>query len=251
MRLTPEQRSAWQNWLLATSIPLVQLGNTDQMLGVGSGTMIGHEGRRFIVTAGHVAKLDSKGWAIVVQQHFDGRLEFYKPHAFVHVGEFSRAEASLRTLDLCAAQVAPDLETWYEHRTPRGLFDKRLHHVFDAGELAPPKPDQLFGFSGRVRTEKHGPRTFASEITVLLGLTYARSDAEEHHFALPVPHPGHEAIRGTSGSPMCDFSRRLVGIVVGGNTNTNTVRGVAIQRVLPALYFLGAHIPVQAVIGET
>ena len=150
MRLTPEQRSAWQNWLLATSIPLVQLGNTDQMLGVGSGTMIGHEGRRFIVTAGHVAKLDSKGWAIVVQQHFDGRLEFYKPHAFVHVGEFSRAEASLRTLDLCAAQVAPDLETWYEHRTPRGLFDKRLHHVFDAGALAPPKPDQLFGFSGRV-----------------------------------------------------------------------------------------------------
>ena len=250
MRVSPKQGSEWRDWLLTTSIPLVHVGNTDQVLGVGSGTMIDHEGRRFLVTAGHVAKLDSKGWAIVVQQHPDGRLEYYKPHAFVHAGEFSRADASLRTLDLCVAQVAPKLETWYEHRTPRGLFDRRPHHVFDAGALALPKHDQLFGFSGRVRTEKHGPQTFVSETTVFLGLTYARSDAEEHHFALPVPHPGHEAIRGTSGSPMCDFSRRLVAIVVGGSTDTSTVRGVAIQRVLPALHFLSAHIPVHVAIGE-
>jgi hypothetical protein len=250
MRVTLEQGSEWRDWLLTTSIPLVHLGNTDQVLGVGSGTMIDHEGRRFLVTAEHVARLDSKGWAIVVQQHPDGRLEYYKPHAFVHVGEFSRADASLRTLDLCAAQVAPDLKTWYEYRSPRGLFDKKPHHVFEAGALALPEHDQLFGFSGRVRTEMHGPQTFASEMTVFPGLTYARNEGEEHHFALPVPHPGHDTIRGTSGSPMCDFSRRLVGIVVGGSTDTNTVRCVAIQRVFPALHFLGAHIPVQRASGK-
>ncbi len=250
MRVKPEQGNEWRDWLLTTSIPLVHVNSSNQVVGVGSGTMIDHEGRRFLVTAGHVAKLDSKGWAIVVQQHPDGRLEYYKPHAFVHAGEFSRADASFRTLDLCAAQVTPKLETWYEHRTPRGLFDRRPHHVFKVGTFALPKNDQVFGFAGTVRTEKHDSNVFVSDMSVLSGLTYAGTEGEEHHFALPVPHPGHDAIRGTSGSPMCDFSRRLVGIVVRGNTDTNTVSGVAIQRVFPALQFLGAHIPVQSASDE-
>lgn len=240
MQVTPDQGRDWRDWLLLTSIPLVHIGEGGQPSAFGSGTMINHEGRRFLITAEHVVKLDSKGWAIVVQQHPDGRLEHYKPHAFVHVGEGRRSNASLRLLDLCVAQVAPDLETWYEHRTPRGLFDKRPHHVFDAAALAVPELDQIYGFSGRVRTEMHTPETFASEMTVFPGLSYVRTEAEEHIFLLPVSHPGHEAFRGSSGSPMCDFSRRLVSIVVGGNVETNTVRSVEIQRVLPALDFLGA-----------
>lgn len=250
MQITLEQGSDWRQWLLVTSVPLVHLDDADQAIGLGSGTMIDHEGQRFLVTAGHVAKPDSKGWAIVVQQHPDGRMEYYKPHAFVHVGEFRHANPSLRLLDLCSAQVSADLETWYEFRTPRGLFERRRHHVFDSGLLAIPDQEQIYGFSGQVRTEMHGPQTFVSEMTVFPGLTYLQSEVEEHHFALPVPHPGHDAFYGSSGSPMCDFSRRLVAIVVSGNTDTNTVRGVAIQRVLPALHFLGAQIAAKGASGE-
>lgn len=241
MQITAEQGRVWRDWLLLTSIPLAHIGEGEEPLAFGSGTMIDHEGRRFLVTAEHVVKVDSKGWAIVVQQHPDGRLEYYKPHAFVHVGEGRRSNSSVRLLDLCVAQVAPDLETWYENRTPRGLFDKRLHHVFDAAKLAVPERDQIYGFSGRVRTEKHSPQTFASEMTVFPGLSYLRTEAEEHVFSLPVPHPGHDAFRGSSGSPMCDFSRRLVSIVVGGSVETNTVRSAQIQRVLPALQFLATQ----------
>jgi hypothetical protein len=247
MQVTPEQGRDWRDWLLLTSIPLVRIGEDEQPLAFASGTMINHEGRRFLITAEHVVKLDSKGWAIVVQQHSDGRLEYYKPRAFIHVGEGRRSNPSLRLLDLCVAQVAPDLETWYEHRTPRGLFDKRLHHVFDVATLAVPERDQIYGFSGRVRTEMHAPQTFASEMTVFPGLSYLRTEAEEHIFSLPVSHPGHEAFRGSSGSPMCDFSRRLVSIVVGGNVETDTVRSVEIQRVLPALQFLDT----QSRVGES
>lgn len=243
MQVTPEQGREWRQWLLTTSIPLVQVGDAGQALDFGSGTMIDHDGRRFLVTAGHVAKLDSKGWAVVVQQHPVKGLEYYKPHAFVHVGEFSRIDPALRLLDLCVAQVTPNLQTWYEERTPRGLFDKRLHHIFDASEFALPERDQIYGFSGRVQTEMHGPQIFASEMTVFPGLSYTRTDVEEHLFGLPVPHPGHDAFHGSSGSPMCDVARRLVGIVVGGSTETNSVRGVAIQRILPALHFLGARDP--------
>jgi hypothetical protein len=238
MQITSEQGSEWRQWLLTTSIPLVQIGDANEPLAFGSGTLVDHEGRRFLVTAGHVAKLDSPGWAIVVQQHPDKGLEYYKPQVFVHVGEFSRMNPSLRLLDLCVAQVAPDLHTWYEHRNPRGLFDKRPHHVFGADELAVPRREQVFGFSGRVRTERHGAQVFASEMTVFPGLSFVRTEVEEHHFGLPVPHPGHNAFQGSSGSPVCDFSRRLVGIVTGGDIATNTIRGVAIERVLPALHFL-------------
>lgn len=241
MHVTPEQGRNWRDWLLLTSIPLVHTGDAEQVLGFGSGTMLDFEGRRFLVTAGHVATINSNGWAIVVQQHTDGRLEYYKPNGFVHVGEGRRSTASLRLIDLCVAQVAPDLETWYESRSPRGLFDKRPHHVFEAGVCAEPEQDQIYGFSGRVRTEMHAPQVYASEMTVFPGLSYQRTEAEEHVFSLPVPHPGHEAFRGSSGSPMCDFSERLVSIVVRGSPDDNTIRGVSIQRVLPALRFLAAQ----------
>ncbi|MBE2244203.1 MAG: hypothetical protein IAE86_15720 [Burkholderiaceae bacterium] len=240
MHVTPEQGRNWRDWLLLTSIPLVRVGENKEVLAFGSGTMIDFNGRRFIVTARHVAKIDSKGWAVVVQQHPDGNLEYYEPQAFVHVGEGRRSNRSLRVLDLCVAQVRADLATWYEFRTLRGLFDKRPHHVFDVSSLAVPAEDQIYGFSGRVRTEMHGPQTFASEMTVFPGLKYSRTEEEEHVFSLPVAHPGHHAFRGSSGSPMCDFAHRLVSIVVRGDERDNAVRGVDIQRILPALHFLAS-----------
>lgn len=241
MRVTPEQGRDWRDWLLLTSIPLVQVGDREEVLAFGSGTMLDFEGRRFLVTAGHVARIGSKGWAIVVQQHADGRLEYYTPNAFVHIGEGRRSNSSLRLIDLCVAQVAADLESWYEFRTPRGLFDRRPHHVFDAATLAVPGQDQIYGFSGRVRTEMHAPQIFASEMTVFPGLNSLKTEEEELVFSLPVFHPGHEALRGSSGSPMCDFSRRLVSIVVRGNAEDNVIRGVSIERVLPALQLLAAQ----------
>lgn len=241
MHITPERGRDWRDWLLLTSIPLVHIGANDQVLAFGSGTMLDFEGRRFLVTAGHVARIDSKGWAIVVQQHSDGRLEYYKPNAFVHVGESRRSTSSLRMLDLCVAQVQPGLETWYEFRTPRGLFDKRPHHVFNAAAIANPEQGQIYGFSGRVRTEMHAPQIYASEMTVFPGLAFLKTELEEHVFSLPVAHPGHEAFRGSNGSPMCDFSRRLVAIVVRGNKDKNIIHGIAIGRVLPALHFLVAQ----------
>jgi len=133
------------------------------------------------------------------------------------------------------------LETWYEFSTPRGLFDKRPHHVFNTAVLSSPEQDQIYGFSGRVRPEMHAPQIYASEMTVFPGLTFLKTEAEERVFSLPVAHPGHEAFRGSSGSPICDFSRRLVGIVVRGSEEDNTIYGVSIERVLPALHLLAAQ----------
>lgn len=242
MNITAAEGRKWREWLLVTSIPLVRLGEkNDNVLSLGSGTMIDHAGGRFLLAAEHVVKSDATGWAIVVQQDGGGRMEYYRPNFFTYVGEVKRSSGQVRLLDLCAAQVTPQLETWYEYRTPRGLFDKLPHSVFDTGSITAPDPDQIYGFSGRVRTERHGDDAFVSDMVVYPGLRYSHSEQEVHHFKLPVSHPGHDAFQGCSGSPIVDFNRRVVALVVGGDVPSNTVQGVSIDRVLPNLELLASR----------
>lgn len=238
MNITASEGHEWRQWVLVTSIPLVRLDERNTVVGFGSGAMIDHAGSRFVVAAEHVVKRDSAGWAVVVQQDGTGQLEYYRPNTFTYTGEIRKGAAALRFLDLCAAEVSAELQTWYEYRTPRGLFDKRLHHIFESGSIATPEHGQMYGFSGQVRTERHSTATFASDMVVYPGLTYSHSEEEIHHFKLPVPHPGHDAFHGCSGAPIVDFNRKVVALVAGGDTANNTIRGVAIQRVLPNLNFL-------------
>ncbi len=241
MNVTESAGYEWRQLVRLTSVPLVQLSEDGAVLGLGSGTMIDHAGCRFVLAVEHVVKRNSTGWALVVQQDDSGKMEYYRPNFFSHVGEIRLSSGEVRLLDLCVAQVAPDLKTWYEYRTPRGLFDKKPHHVFDSSATAIPEPEQIYGFSGHVRTEKHGNDAFVSDMVVYAGLKYSHSEQEIHHFKLPVPHPGHDAFQGCSGSPIVDFNHNVVALVVCGDIPTNTVKGVAIDRVLPNLEFLASR----------
>lgn len=238
MKITESEGRDWLQWVLVTSIPLVHLDECGTVTGLGSGTMFDHAGRRFVLAVEHVVKRDSTGWVVMVQQDGSGQMEYYRPNYFSYVGEIRRSSGGLRLLDICAAQVSPELETWYEYRTPRGLFDRRPHQVFNTESIAQPDAVQVYGFSGRVRTEKHGTDAFASEMVVYPALTYSHSEEEIYHFKLPVPHPGHDAFHGCSGAPIVDLNRNIVALVVGGDTSSDMVKGVAIQRVLPNLEFL-------------
>ncbi|MDR4520933.1 MAG: hypothetical protein R3E36_10110 [Nitrosomonas sp.] len=241
MNITPSAGHEWRQWVRLTSAPMVQLDPNGTVICLGSGMMINHAKGRFVLAVEHVVKRNSTGWALVVQQDGQGQLEYYRPNFFTYVGEVRLRSGEVRFLDLCAAQVALDLHTWYEHRTPRGLFDKEPHHIFDSSAISIPDSGQIYGFSGRVRTEKHGRDAFVSEMVVYPGLTYSHSDGEMHHFKLPIEHPGHEAFQGCSGSPIVDFNRNVVALVASGDVASNTVRGIAIERVLPNLAFLASR----------
>lgn len=241
MNITEPEARDWRQWVRVTSVPLVHLGEDGAVFGLGSGMMIDHAGCRFVLTVEHVVKREATGWALVIQQDGRDQMEYYRPNFFSYVGEIRLRSGEIRLLDLCAAQVSPDLETWYEYRTPCGLFDKMPHHVFDSSTIAPPEPQQIYAFSGQVRTEKHGNDAFLSDMVVYPGLTYSHSEREIHHFKLPVAHPGHDAFQGCSGSPIVDFNRNVVALVVCGDIPTNTVNGVSINRVLPNLEFLASR----------
>lgn len=236
--ITATQGHNWRQWVLVTSVPLVRLDEPGQVSDRGTGTMLDYSGHRFILSVEHTVTHDARGWAIVVQQDGAGQLEYYRPNAFTYVAEFRRTTVTFRPLDLCIAEVSPELETWYEYRTPLGLFDKRPHHIFQSDSMATPDSDQIYGFSGQVRHEQHGPSTIASEMVVYPGLAYSHTEDDIHHFRLPVPHPGHGAFEGCSGAPIVDLNRKVVTLVVGGNTEKNTIQGIAIQRAIPNFEFL-------------
>ncbi|MEW6667398.1 MAG: hypothetical protein AB1512_19510 [Thermodesulfobacteriota bacterium] len=236
MGITSEVQ-AWLEWVLTTSIPLLQLGTGDDVLDTGSGAMVDYKGHRFIVSVEHSVKRDSSGWAIAIQQGESG-LEFYRPNSFVYVGEFRRSTSTLRHLDLCLAEVDPNLDSWYEYRTPRGLFDRRPHHVFGQNSMTQPDADAVYAFSGRIRRERHGRDAIVTEMVVYPGLKFTHSDHEVLHFSLPVPHPGHNFFKGCSGSPIVDRNQRVVALVIGGDIEKNMVLGIALDRCLPGFELL-------------
>jgi len=231
----------WLNWVIVTSIPLMQIDD-GHVVGRATGTLVDYSGRRFLLSVEHALKRGTTGWTIRLGYDPEQGTEFFRPNAFAYAAEFTRSTKTLREIDLCFAEVSSTLEPMYEYRTPRGLFDKRPHHIFKTSDFAMPSLSGVFAFSGRVKTEQHGPETFVSDMVVYPGLKYIRSEDETHIFQLPVPHPGHDAFHGCSGAPIVDFHGHVVGLVTGGDIPSNTISGIAIQRCLPGVQFLCAGI---------
>jgi hypothetical protein len=96
----------------------------------------------------------------------------------------------------------------------------------------------VFAFSGRVRTEQHGPNSFVADMVVYPGLKLLRSENEFLVFQLPVTHPGHDAFQGCSGAPIVDRNKQAIALVVDGDISSNTIRGISLEQCVPALNFL-------------
>lgn len=231
----------WLQWMLTTSIPLMRLDPSGNVIARASGTMIDFEGGRFLISVAHAVPKDSTGWAIEIGLDPCKGTEVFHVRAFVYPAEFTRSTKNLRELDLCVARVSTGVDPWYEFRTFQGLFDKRPRHIFKAADLVGPDTSSAYAFSGRVRPERHGTDVFVSEMHVYPGLKFAQSVAEVHEFRLPVPHPGHDAFRGCSGAPMVSTARKVVGFVSSGCEKNNVVRAIAVDRCIPALNFLLAQ----------
>gem|GEM_PF-6113150 len=128
----------WLHWVLTTSVPLMRLDKSGNVVGQASGTMVDFEDGRFVLSVAHAVPKETRGWAIEIGLDPSKGTEVYHVNAFVYPAEFTRSTATFRELDLCVARIATDVVPRYEFRTPRGLFDKRPRHVFKAGDFATP-----------------------------------------------------------------------------------------------------------------
>ncbi len=234
--VSPRTR-AWLEWVALTSIPVRHLDQNDLPIGSASGCLLDYKGRRFLLSAAHAISMRSTGWVMEMESNSRGT-EFFRIPRMNYVGEIVRGKGRMREIDLCYIEVPPNLGSIFRLHTPMVVGPPQPRHVFETDLSSIPTHDQLFGFSGHVRLERHGDVGLAGELAVYPGLSFLRSEDDFHVFKLPVPHPGHEHFQGCSGAPIVNAKRELVGIVSGGDADDDTIRGVSLTRYKYVLDFL-------------
>jgi hypothetical protein len=222
----------WLNWLLITSQPLRRYDASEAPQEFGSGALVEYRQRRFLLTVAHAVKLDQSDWVMdtgplprVGLGH-----ETYRPFAFFYGGEANRAMGDNRMLDFCFAEIAPDLKSYYQHRTPFKSDPKRLRHVFDANHTAMPDAESVYGFAGEIKQTQLAPGNYCIDMVAYPGLKYLRTENEMHVFKLPVEHPGHDEFRGCSGSPIVDMQKRVVALVCKGDEEHGLIYGISLNH---------------------
>lgn len=225
----------WLQWVVVTSIPLRHIDELGNPIGIASACLVISRGRKFILSARHAVKPESKGWAIELGYDSERGTEMYWPKSFSYMAEMKKGLGILDDVDFCFAEVAADLESTYAYRTPHSVSDVRPRHIFGIEEFVEPSPTAIYAFAGEVKPEMHGPNSFATEMNVYPNLRFLRSEGAFHVFKLPVDHPGHKSFQGCSGAPIVDMERRVVALVSSGDETEGIIRGVAISRAVTAL----------------
>lgn len=230
----------WLQWVLVTSFPLRRLDESDMPVGFASGCLVDYRGKRFLLSVQHAVTMQSKDWIVDLGYSSKHGTAFYKPNSFNYIAEFRRGKSLLREIDFCYTEVPSDLTGVYQYATPRGIFDERPRHIFQADLTDIPVTTQIYAFSGEVKPEQHGPQAMAFEKQVYPGLRYLYTEGEFHVFQLPVKHPGHEYFRGCSGAPIVDMNRKVVALVCDGDADKGIIRGVSLARYKFAFDFVCA-----------
>jgi hypothetical protein len=240
--MTDEERQEWMEWVQITSIPLHREDEAGAVVAGAIGCLIDYRGRRFLLSAHHA--MQGERWFIVIG--FDataGQFEVYRPSAIVRVAETEKNWVNFRDLDFCFAEIANDVTSIFEHRTPFGVFSEaRPRHVFQTDLTTVPNPESTYAFSGQIEGERHGPDWVSVHVTYP-GLKYLRTERELHVFSLPVPHPGHVAFKGCSGAPIVDTEKRAVALLLSGNEENNTVSGISLAYLKTTLDLYCASFP--------
>lgn len=237
MAALPPHIRKWLNWVLITSHPIRRVDENENLLAIGSATLIDYNSRRFLLTVQHNIPLGSNDWVIDLGRISEHGSEIYKPNSFYYLAEYTRSTGDVKGIDFCFAEISCDINSTYQHRTPWTSSAARNRHVFQTDLNTVPSIEQTYAFAGEIQPEKHAPSSYAMTMTVNPGLKYLKTEGEMQIFKLPVPHPGHDAFRGCSGAPIVDTNQSVVALVCGGSEENGTVFGVSVSRCKFALNF--------------
>lgn len=112
------------------------------------------------------------------------------------------------------------------------ILRERPCAVYGEKQLAIAAPHKSYGFAGHTRPclEPHPEITILStKMLVCTGLTLVGKYDYFDVFQLSIKHPGHQFFEGCSGAPIVDVGGNLVGLIVKGNTESETISAVPIS----------------------
>ena len=185
-------------------------------------------------TVFHVTKR-SANWAIQIKFNESvNKTEVYYPGHFNFLGDFEKGdkgESKISELEFAFSEVPKDLECIFQHRTQHGkTLTERPRAIFKEIDVVDPDSQQTYGFAGDVKGSFINGLGLETEHNTYPGLKFDRTEGDFHCFKLPVQHPGHEAFRGCSGSPIIDLNRKVVSLVNHGCDQKNEIYGVNLSN---------------------
>lgn len=233
--IVTDEIKEWLQWVGRTAIPLVRTNDDGKPVGFASGCLVNINGRKLVLSVSHAIQ---KGrWVARVQYdpavdqdsvHFFGQQWALQP-----IGE---RDSGGDELDFSFTEVPANFFSMMEERNSAGKIVKQtLRHEFLTSLEDVPVADEIYAFTGCVRPARLDETTYWSEPTIYPGLKYRRTEGGYHVFELPVPHPGHESFQGCSGAPIVDSQHRIVALVCSGNDDSNTIRGISLHHISPAI----------------
>ncbi len=228
--------TAYQEALIDSSFQLVNVDSSNiPDSGLGSGCLFEHHGRKILLTVAHIKK---KNRTLIAQIRFEPSngtlvipLNNPIPGGLIHASKRLRKEAK----DFCYLEVPPTLEPYNQiiRDYDSAILKEMPVTIFELSEIQPPDKNVSYGFCGRVDPNlayHFGTPYFETTRTPYQGLTYIGEDDGLFVFQLPMQHPGHEAFKGCSGTPIIGEDSSVVALVQGGDENSDLIYGIPLIK---------------------
>jgi hypothetical protein len=228
--------------LFVSSVPVRKIGSDKMPRAIASGCLADYGNKRILLTVAHATKKPGK-WAIELRYEPGQGTKLYSVGAmnFLKKGTLQSGKLKLKDVDFSYVQVPADLEAFRQEIIDPVTIKEEIPIMVHKLDFAQPSRRRSYGFCGTVlpSVEKHGSQKYLfAELKTYDGLRYLRSEGDYHIFRLPMAHPGHEQFQGCSGAPILDRVGRVVGLVCGGNTDTNEIWAISPARYRTALDIL-------------
>ena len=213
----------------------------------GSGCIIEHKERFFLVSVRHVTDIEGLTTFLETNLPSDktttpiqpiGGLcyfDLFKVGDASKIKEFDDLIMNGKRLDITFAEIKTNIEL-VQPETDFGAFkvNEGHKHILDTRDIAVPNAEDTYGFFGRIKQEYDGIY-LKIENALKHGLKYHRTDKNFHLFLATSTITDETEYQGCSGAPILDSQGRLVALACKVLIPSRVIYGFSIQECIRLL----------------
>jgi hypothetical protein len=215
--------------------------------GFGSGCIMEHRERLFLISVRHVTDYDDLTTFLETNQPHDEKGAWIQPiGGLCYFDLFNVSDASNikdfedllqngQTLDITFAEIKQNIEL-LQPEIDFGGFKVEAGHkaILDSRDIAVPNKQELYGFFGRIKQTYRGIY-LKMENTLKHNLKYHRTDKHFHIFLASEIIYNSIEYQGCSGAPIIDSEGKLVALVCKVGVPSKMVYGFSIHECIKLL----------------